>query len=86
MMNFDNIPIEVIEEVEIATGFLIEELFEEKNKSPYKKRAMAYLSARAKGESITWEETGKKTVNELWAMMSEGADDEAPKDESELNK
>lgn len=84
-MNFDNIPIEVIEEVEIATGFLIEELFEEKNKSPYRKRAMAFLSARSRGDSITWQEMGKKTVNELWAMMSEGSDDD-PKDESELNK
>ena len=82
-MNFDNIPIEVIEEVELATGFLIEELFEEKNKSPYKKRAMAYLSARSRGQEITWQDTGKKTVNELWQMMSEGADDSDPKDVSE---
>ena len=85
-MNFDNIPIEVIEEVEIATGFLIEELFQDDNKSPYRKRAMAYLSARAKGQAITWAETGKKTINELWQMMSEGADGDDPKDESEPNK
>jgi hypothetical protein len=85
-MNFDNIPIEVIEEVEIATGFLMEELFDDKNKSPYKKRAMAYLSARSRGQEITWQETGKKTVNELWQMMSEGADVDDPKDESEPNK
>jgi hypothetical protein len=83
-MNFDNIPIEVIEEVEIATGFLIEELFQDENKSPYRKRAMAYLSARSRGEEITWEQMGKKTVNELWAMMSVEVDDD-PKDESELN-
>lgn len=83
-MNFDNIPIEVIEEVEISTGFLIEELFQDDNKSPYRKRAMAYLSARSRGEQITWEQMGKKTVNELWAMMSVEVDDD-PKDESELN-
>jgi hypothetical protein len=83
-MNFDNIPIEVIEEVEIVTGFLIEELFQDENKSPYRKRAMAYLSARSRGEEITWEQMGKKTVNELWAMMSVEVDDD-PKDESELN-
>ena len=85
-MNFDNIPIEVIEEVEIATGFLIEELFEEKNKSPYKKRAMAYLSARSRGQEITWQDMGKKTVNELWEMMSENSTGDDPKDESEPNK
>ena len=85
-MNFDNIPIEVIEEVEIATGFLIDELFEENNKSPYKKRAMAYLSARSQGKEITWEETGKKTVNELWEIMSAGSNGDDPKDESEPNK
>jgi hypothetical protein len=83
-LNFDNIPIEVIEEVEIVTGFLIEELFQDENKSPYRKRAMAYLSARSRGEEITWEQMGKKTVNELWAMMSVEVDDD-PKDESELN-
>jgi hypothetical protein len=85
-MNFDNIPIEVIEEVEIATGFLIEELFDDKNKSPYKKRAMAYLSARGRGQEVTWQDMGKKTVNELWQLMSEGADGDDPKDESEPNK
>lgn len=85
-MNFDNIPIEVIEEVEIATGFLIEELFEEKNKSPYKKRAMAYLSARSRGQEISWQDMGKKTVNELWEMMSENSTGDDPKDESEPNK
>jgi hypothetical protein len=84
-MNFDNIPIQVIEEVEIVTGFLIEELFDDKNKSPYKKRAMAYLSARSRGQEITWQDMGKKTVSELWAMMSEGADVDDPKDESEPN-
>jgi hypothetical protein len=85
-MNFDNIAIEVIEEVEIATGFLIEELFQDDNKSPYRKRAMAYLSARSKGQNVTWQDMGKKTVNELWAMMSEGSDGDDPKDESEPSK
>jgi hypothetical protein len=84
-MNFDNIPIEVIEEVEIATGFLIEELFQDDNKSPYRKRAMAYLSARSRGEAITWQEMGSKTIHELVAYMKVG-DDENPKEESELNK
>jgi hypothetical protein len=84
-MNFDNIPIEVIEEVEIATGFLIEELFQDDNKSPYRKRAMAYLSARSRGEAITWQEMGSKTIHELVAYMKVGYD-ENPKEESELNK
>jgi len=83
-MDFDNIPIEVIEEVELVTGFLIEELFEDDNKSPYRKRAMAYLSAKSRGEAITWEQVGKLTVKELWALMK--ADDvDDPKDVSEVD-
>ena len=77
-MNFDNIPIKVIEQVEIETGFLIEDLFKGDNKSPYRKRAIAYLSARSRGEVVTWEEMGDKTVLELSAMM--GADEEDPKE------
>ena len=77
-MNFDNIPIKVIEQVEIETGFLIEDLFKGDNKSPYRKRAIAYLSARSRGELVTWEEMGDKTVLELSAMM--GADEDDPKE------
>jgi len=77
-MNFDNIPIRVIEQVEIETGFLIEDLFKGDNKSPYRKRAIAYLSARSRGDLVTWEEMGDKTVLELSAMM--GADEDDPKE------
>jgi len=77
-MNFDSIPIKVIEQVELETGFLIEDLFKEENKSPYRKRAIAYLSARSQGVQVTWEEMGDKTVLELTQMM--GADEEDPKE------
>jgi hypothetical protein len=77
-MNFDNIPIKVIEQVEIETGFLIEDLFKGDNKSPYRKRAIAYLSARSQGVQVTWEEMGDKTVLELTSMM--GADEDDPKE------
>lgn len=78
-LNFDDLPIQVIEEVEIATGYPLEELFEDDNKSPYRKRAMAYLSARSNGVEITWEEMGSKTVSQLVEFM--GGDDDDPKDE-----
>jgi hypothetical protein len=78
-MNFDNIPIKDIEQVEIETGYLIEDLFKGDNKSPYRKRAIAYLSARSQGEQVTWEEMGNKTVLELSKMV--GDDEEDPKDE-----
>ena len=78
-MNFDNIPIKVIEQVEIETGFLIEDLFKDDNKSPYRKRAIAYLSARSRGQEVTWEEMGDKTVAELSQMV--GEDTEDPKGE-----
>jgi hypothetical protein len=74
-MNLDSVPIKVIEEVELVTGYLIEELFEADNKSPYRKRAMAYLSAISQGKSITWDELGNKSVNELWEIMNDGVDD-----------
>jgi hypothetical protein len=77
-MNFDNIPIKVIEQVELETGFLIEDLFKADNKSPFRKRAIAYLSARSQGLQVTWEEMGDKTVLELSQMM--GADEEDPKE------
>ncbi len=83
-MNFDNIPISIIEEVELKTGFLIEELFEDGNKSPYRKRAMAYLAVFGRGETTTWDEMGKKTVNELWELMNGGSDDD-PKDVSDVS-
>lgn len=78
-MNFDDLPIRVLEEVELATGYLIEELFKDDNKSPYRKRAIAYLSAVSQGKKITWQEMGEKTVSQLVEMM--GVDDEDPKDE-----
>lgn len=74
-MNFDNIPIKDIEQVEIETGFLIEDLFREDNKSPFRKRAIAYLSARSKGVQVTWEEMGNKTVLELSNMVGDEQDD-----------
>ena len=83
-MNFDNIPISVIEEVELKTGFLIEELFQDDNKSPYRKRAMAYLAVISRGEAASWDEMGNKTVNELWELMKGGSDDD-PKDVSDVS-
>jgi hypothetical protein len=77
-MNFDNIPIKDIEQVEIETGFILEDLFLENNKSPYRKRAIAYLSAKSRGENITWEEMGNKTVLELSKML--GDEDSDPKE------
>lgn len=84
-MNFDELPIEIIEEVELKTGFLIEELFQDDNKSPFRKRAMAYLAAKSRGESVSWDEMGKKTVSELWAIMAVDSDED-PKDVSEKDK
>lgn len=83
-MNFDNIPISIIEEVELKTGFLIEELFEDDNKSPYRKRAMAFLAVHGRGETVSWDELGKKSVSELWELMN-GGSDEDPKDVSEVS-
>jgi hypothetical protein len=79
-MNFDQIPIKDIEQVEIETGYMIEDLFKADNKSPYRKRAIAFRSARSRGEEVTWEETGNKTVLELSKMVAE-VDEEDPKDE-----
>jgi hypothetical protein len=79
-MNFDQIPIKDIEQVEIETGYMIEDLFKADNKSPYRKRAIAFLSARSRGEEVTWEETGNKTVLELSKMVAE-VDEQDPKDE-----
>ena len=84
-MDFDNIPISVIEEVELKTGFLIEELFDDENKSPYRKRAMAYLAVISRGDKATWDEIGAKTVNELWELVN-GGSEEDPKDVSDVSK
>jgi hypothetical protein len=84
-MNFDNIPISVIEEVEIKSGFLIEELFDDSNKSPYRKRAMAYLAVISRGDVATWEDMGNKTVSELWDLMN-GGSEEDPKGVSDVSK
>jgi hypothetical protein len=78
-MNLDSIPIKEIELVELTTGHLLEDLFKPDNKSPYRKRAIAYLTAKSRGEEITWEETGNKTISELAAMMA--VDDDDPKAE-----
>lgn len=75
-MNFDNLPIKVIEQVEIATGYPLEELFQDDNKSPFRKRAIAYLSALSNGKNFTWEEMGDKTISELAEMMEDVDGDE----------
>lgn len=77
-LNFDDLPIRILEEVELATGSTIEELFKDDNKSPYRKRAIAYLSAKSQGNPITWAETGELTVSQLVALMGGDVDD--PKD------
>ena len=78
-MNLDNIAIKQIEELELATGHLIEDLFKSDNKSPYRKRAIAYLTALSNGVNVSWTEMGDKTVAELSQMMV--GDTEDPKDE-----
>lgn len=74
-MNLDNLPIRILEEVELAVGEPIDDLFKPDNKSPYRKRAIAYLTAKSNGVAITWEEMADKTVAELVQIMESVQDD-----------
>lgn len=78
-MSIENLPVSVMEELELACGVTLNKLFNEKKRHPYSNRATVFLSLHAKGEPKTWEELGKLTMDELFALLQE-ANEEDPKE------
>lgn len=86
MMDLNSIPMAKVIEVELDTGFLLYEIFnDEVKENPWAKLVFAYLTALTAGKDVTWQQMktfGQKQIDELSGLAVEATD---PKDESELN-
>lgn len=87
-MDLNSIPMAKVIEVELDTGFMLYEIFNDDEKAkenPWAKLVFAYLTALTAGKEITWQQMklmGQNQVEELLALKVDDAD---PKDESEPN-
>lgn len=87
-MDLNSIPMAKVIEVELDTGFMLYEIFnddENAKENPWAKLVFAYLTALTAGKQVTWSEIklmGQKQVDELVSLK---VDDVDPKEESETN-
>lgn len=87
-MDLNSIPMAKVIEVELDTGFMLYEIFnddENAKENPWAKLVFAYLTALTAGKQVTWSEMklmGQKQVDELTSLKVADVD---PKEESETN-
>jgi hypothetical protein len=84
-MDINNIPMSKIIEVELATGFMLAEIFEEKDgkDNPWAKLVFAYFNALSDGKKVTWAEIQTMSSNQITELVP--GDVDSPKDESVNN-
>jgi hypothetical protein len=84
-MDINNIPMSKIIEVELATGFMLSEIFEEKDgkDNPWAKLVFAYLNVLSAGKNVTWAEMQTMSPNQITDFLPDDVDN--PKEESEKN-
>jgi hypothetical protein len=70
-MSIENLPVSVMEELELTCGVTLDKLFDPKKRHPYANRATVFLTLHQKGEPRTWDELGKLTLDELFKLMEE---------------
>jgi hypothetical protein len=70
-MAIENLPVSVMEELELTCGVTLDVLFNQKKRHPYANRATVFLSLHEKGEPQTWEALGKLTLDQLFALMGD---------------
>jgi len=75
-MAIENLPVSVMEELELACGIPLDKLFDQKKRHPYVNRATVFLSLYEKGIPKTWEELGKLTMDQLFALLEEANQDD----------
>ena len=78
-MAIENLPVSVMEELELACGVPLDKLFDQKKRHPYANRATVFLSLHEKGTPKSWEDLGKLTMDQLFALLEE-ATQEDPKE------
>ena len=78
-MSIENLPVTVMEELELACGVTLDVLFDQEKRHPYSNRATVFLNLHEKGKPKSWEELGKLTLDELLAQLEE-ANEPDPKD------
>lgn len=86
MLDMNNIPMAKIIEMELDTGFMLSDLFDEKDgkENPWAKLVFAYLNILSGGKSITWQEMKELSPNKI-AELSPIVVDADPKDVSANN-
>jgi hypothetical protein len=84
-MDINNIPMSKIIEVELATGFMLADIFEDKDgkENPWAKLVFAYLNVLSAGKKVTWAEMLEMSPNQVTELVPGDVDD--PKDESVKN-
>jgi hypothetical protein len=75
-MSIENLPVSVMEELELTCGVTLDVLFDQKKRHPYSNRATVFLSLHEKGEPRTWESLGKLSLDELFALMEDAGKDD----------
>jgi hypothetical protein len=75
-MSIENLPVSVMEELELACGVSLDKLFDDKKRHPYSNRATVFLSLHQKGEPKSWDELGKLTMDQLFALFTEASQDD----------
>lgn len=68
-MALGDIPISVIEDLEISAGATLDVIFNQKKPHPKAKRVSVFLHLYEKGEKQTWEQLGLLTMDQLAALM-----------------
>jgi hypothetical protein len=90
-MDMNKIPMSKVIEVELDTGFLLYEIFDEgteekpKKQNPWAKLVFAYLAALSADKVVTWQEMKNMGQQKIDELVGEEVDFEDPKDVSELN-
>lgn len=74
-MSIENLPVSVMEELELAAGVTLDVLFNQKKRHPYANRASVFLTLHTKGTPMTWEELGKLSLDQLFALLEDQSDD-----------
>lgn len=73
-MDMSKIPMGKIIEMELATGFLLADIFDEgtekqpKPENPWAKLVFAYLNALAAGHKVTWNDMLTKSADEIMEL------------------
>ncbi len=86
MLDMNNIPMGKIIEMELDTGFMLADIFEEEEgkENPWGKLAFAYLKALSAGKKVTWQQMKEMSSNDVMALAPV-EDDADPKEVSDSN-